>query len=422
MDVPDYARDCLHGCAHVGTALDSPDENPTIIHWKVSRPGYNYYFCATHRVEHCMYTDASLDQPYCGECAAVYYRGSINVVWMKNQDRASNMGDAEQRTAAAVRKLLALKHAMQMEGNQDGRSGADLSNSETSSDNPSALDSLFSFPSAHEFPDHGERIPRSDITYRVLGTVLIAHRRQDGMFLLPFYSYQGAIGYMPCGLDLDSRSPFITLAQYEEHGDPIFKSARIWACKHQGLPQLPRDIRWVLWNIYMLANEALSCPNETIDGIWKWRGWLWYFYGLADELFAAHHFDAASPEEDWFRQPVRRNSIAHGPPNDGDEHVLGGQADVPDQEPSVDDDGHDDVNDLPASEQSHHQSEVSSSETVIHHEEASPLLTEAVDVGATIAQDVAGGEAGTFQQVAADEETSSPGEDTPDEDTSEEDN
>ncbi|RFU75983.1 gtpase-activator for ras gtpase [Trichoderma arundinaceum] len=425
----DISRDCLHQCGHVGPALDAPDENPTIIHWKVSRAGYNYYFCATHRVYHCMFTDVGLDQPFCGECAPIYYYSAINVVWMKDQDWFANFNGAEEMAAAAARKLVAINlslQAIRIGGDQHAPGGSsDSEDSEASSGHPGTPIDLFALPEAHSLPRNETDIPRDDIIYRALGNVLIAHRRQDDMFLLPFYGYQGAIGYMPCSLNIDRSSLFLTFAQHEEHGDPIFKSARVWACKYQGIPNLPRDIRWVLWNIYMLANEALAHVDESEAAIWRWRGWLWHFYSLADELFEVHHIAVASPEEDWFSRPATRNAPAPPPASDEDEDdVLGGQNNTPvtsamsdltdllEQLPCVDGINGDNTNNF-RSGQSQRQSETSAPETVLHHASSSSS-TEVTAEGVPTEVD-------TNQQEITDDETSSSGEDTPDEDTDEED-
>ncbi|KAL7795893.1 hypothetical protein V8C37DRAFT_414583 [Trichoderma ceciliae] len=384
--------DCLNECLHVVPAEDAQDEyeNPILTHWQVSEAGYNYYFCATHRTLHCMASDTSLDQPYCGECAPYYYYGYSNVVWIKDRDRVPKLENARQRAVVAARELIALNLNLPARRMDDGQGGLDDSgsdNSETSSSTRSTrstrsiLESLLSLPSASNFPENGNgnEIPRDDITYQGLGDFLIGHPRQRGLFRLPFRDYQGSVGYMPCGLDIDRRPTFMHLAQCEERGDPIFKSARAWACKYQGIPVLSRDIRWVLWNIYMVCNEVLYDCNETEESIWKWRGWLWYLYRLANELFAEHQIDVVSPEEDWFRRPAARYAPVRRPSNEEDEDdILGGQNNTPatstfgsptdllDLPPPYHDG--DDNTDLSGSVESQETSEISPSETVSYHE------------------------------------------------------
>lgn len=284
-----------------------------------------------------MFLGSCLDQPYCGECATFYYYGYVDVVWMKEADQHFFVADAQERLAAAAQQLRALNlnlQATQMGlAQQSPNNASGPADAEMAISTQGVLESLLTFPDAHSFPETANAIPRDDITYQGLGYILIAHRRQHGLYLLPFFSYQGHIGYMPCGLDIDKTAVFMPLAQHEEHGDSIFKSARVWACKYQGIPCLPHDLRWVLWNIYMLANEVLYSQSETEDSIWKWRGWLWYFYQRANELFADHQIDVASPDEDWFRRPMGCSEPAERSTDDDEEEeekdLLGGQLNTP---------------------------------------------------------------------------------------------
>jgi hypothetical protein len=186
-------------------------------------------------------------------------------------------------------------------------------------------------PAASDFSDYRDAIPRDDITYQGIGPYLIGHPRQRGLFRLPFRDHSGAAGYMPCGLDIDRRPAFAHLAQYEQFGDPVFKTARNWACKYQAILDLPQDIRWVLWSIYMLCNEVLYDSQENNeDAAWRMRGWLWYFYNLADKLFAEHQIDVVMPDEDWFGRPVGRFNLVLRPSvGENERDVLGGQLNTP---------------------------------------------------------------------------------------------
>lgn len=116
-------------------------------------------------------------------------------------------------------------------------------------------------------------VPREDPTFQDLGTALLGNPRQRGMARLCFCSPAGAIGWMPCGLYIGQRAEFIHLAQHAEHGDVVFKRARLWACKIQGCYNMPKDVRWCLWSIYMLSTEALYNSRDAGEAtIWEMRG------------------------------------------------------------------------------------------------------------------------------------------------------
>ncbi|KAM0256732.1 hypothetical protein ACHAQJ_004800 [Trichoderma viride] len=324
---------CMRDCVHIVPAVGpQPEyENPILAHWEVSDAGYNYYYCTTHRTRHCMFADSSMDQPYCGECAPFYYQGYKNVVWFKGGDRPTLNNNDRELGLAFARDLMLVNHILHARLRGDNQQGGDPANARAPGDGARMAADLLAMPSVSDFADYGNAIPRHDITYRDLGRVLVGNPRQRGLFRLPFCDATGAVGYMPCGLDIDRRPAFAHLAQYEQFGDPIFKTARIWACKYQGCMVLPHDIRWVLWCIYMLSNEALyDCRENSEDAAWKMRGWLWYFYGLANKLFADHQINVASPEEDWFARPVGRFNPARRPSAGQDEEdVLGGQFNTP---------------------------------------------------------------------------------------------
>lgn len=265
--------------------------NPVKHHWEVSDAGYNYYYCAVHRVYHCMASCSKVDQPCCGDCAPSYYNGADDVVWVREDDHQAI--------------------AYPLHGSNSG-------DTEPSSDVQPDANLGISVPNANEFPDSGsalDAIPRDDITYVNLIFPLMAHRRQRGLFLLRFTGYNGGPGYVICGRNMTQAS-FLHLAQYEAHGDHVMKSARLWACQELGSPFLPQDIRWVLWTIYMLCNEALRSRRPTEEEGWNWRSWLWHWYSRANELFEYYQINVSSPEEAWFNRPPPYTNPGPSPSND----------------------------------------------------------------------------------------------------------
>ncbi|KAL7962561.1 hypothetical protein V8C34DRAFT_324382 [Trichoderma compactum] len=275
-----YMRDCIYRCYNVAQE-DSQSKNPILHHWEMTSPGYNYHFCAVHRVYHCMATSSRVDQPCCGECAPAYYSQVPEVTWIRENDYHFSFYSVppeflQMMTGGAVR------------GDACGPAVR--------------LATIFPLPS--DVPDHGsalEAVPRHDVTYRELGSNLMAHRRHAGLFLMRFIDYDGLPGWLLCGRSMTQES-FAHLAEAEHNGDNVMKSARLWACQQLGCT-MPQDVRWILWSIYMLASKALANPLPTEQEAWMWRSWLWYWYTKANELAAYYQMDILSPDEDWFNRP-----------------------------------------------------------------------------------------------------------------------
>ncbi|KAL7947196.1 hypothetical protein V8C42DRAFT_363710 [Trichoderma barbatum] len=302
-----YMRDCMYRCFNVADE-DSQSKNPINHHWEMASPGNNYHYCTVHRVYHCMATCSRIDQPCCGECAPAYYNGVPEVAWIRDSDRPATFCS------------VPLKFMQLMTG---GSGQGQPSGSNMSGQTVPQLNTLFLQPS--DLPEAGsalEVIPRHDITYKELGSAMLAHRRHPGLFILRFADYDGLLGWMLCGRSM-TRESFSHLVEAEQNGDPIMKSARLWACQHLGTC-LPQDVRWVCWTIYMLASKALSNPLPTEQDAWNWRSWLWYWYSKANELCEYYRVEVSSPEEDWFgKPPFNTNPGPHAGNN-----VAGGAASV----------------------------------------------------------------------------------------------
>lgn len=163
-----------------------------------------------------------------------------------------------------------------------------------------ARDGLFSPSSVDETPVSAE-IPRDDASYLCMSGNLIPHIHIPNMFLLEFRTFQGARAFQPCSLDIDLLGVFKPLHPYDKV-DPIFKAARDWACIHQGIRRLPKDIRWVLSIVYNLATEMLR-PDVNETQVWEMRPWLQYWYDVSDRLFGLHGIMATAPDPDWFMRP-----------------------------------------------------------------------------------------------------------------------
>lgn len=93
-----------------------------------------------------------------------------------------------------------------------------------------------------DMPDH-HALPRTDITYRRLSTILIEHPRIPTMFLLEFMTFDGLRAYQPCCENIDHLNILKSLRTIEPDGDPVFEAAREWSCIIQARQDLPKDIR-----------------------------------------------------------------------------------------------------------------------------------------------------------------------------------
>ncbi|KAL6902889.1 hypothetical protein GGI43DRAFT_325240 [Trichoderma evansii] len=297
--------DCMRGCSYIVPARgDEPEyENPINFHWQVSHYGHHFYFCATHRAYHCMFIDGNVEQPCCGECATFYYQGSKNIIWEADYDRPAEQHNDPINVAY---ELIMMNHANQTNNEaNDQHLHTPAADTVVGNDQETPAN-LLAMPSPSDFPDDEIEVPRDDPTYRGLGTVLVGNPRQRGLWRLSFRNYAGEYGWMPCGRDIGQRAVFLNLAKHEEHGDPVFKRARLWACQVQGHLHLHKDIRWVLWNIYMLSNDVLYNNQETDEQVsWKMREWLHALYVTAMKLFDDHQIaiPVPMPELDWFNRP-----------------------------------------------------------------------------------------------------------------------
>ncbi|KAG6041325.1 hypothetical protein E4U41_004977 [Claviceps citrina] len=148
-----------------------------------------------------------------------------------------------------------------------------------------------------------DEIPTSDPTYQHLGTVLIPHTRFPDMFLLEYQTFSGAMAYQPCSKNIDLQGFFTALEPIEKGGDPLFKVARSWSCIIQSIPELPKEVRWVLATIYDFSNEMMR-PGTGEDLLWAMRQWLMYWFDMAESLFKMYDYPIYAPTMDWFLRPA----------------------------------------------------------------------------------------------------------------------
>ncbi|RBA18678.1 hypothetical protein FPRO05_10326 [Fusarium proliferatum] len=177
-------------------------------------------------------------QPFCGDCAAVFFHGHSYAFWIHPQDLK----------ASAIQLSSMAHESMRLP--------------------PTATNDIrgrvVDMPDSNVFldmPDHNA-IPSAHITYRRLSTILIEHPRIPTMFLLEFMTFDGLRAYQPCCENIDHLSILRPLRAIEYDGDPVFEAAREWSCIIQARHDLPKDIRWVLALIYNFSCTMLQ-PEQT---------------------------------------------------------------------------------------------------------------------------------------------------------------
>ncbi|KAL7923398.1 hypothetical protein ACQKWADRAFT_48290 [Trichoderma austrokoningii] len=284
---------CLEHCFHCVPGYGSQPALETRItnHCAASNTGRNFYFCAEHRAYHCMYLAASLDQPLCGECAPLYYHACPETTWLQQFDRRAQRPALEGSHGRVMTDwLIDIDMHIQRSRDNNHVNQAASSQPPAASNRNRNLNRLF-------------RIPREGAAYRDLGTILLANPRQPGLRRLCFRSPTGAIGWMPCGPDINSRAEFIYLAPHERHGDVVFKRFRVWACRIQGIGNLPKDVRWCLLTIYMMCTEVLYNSRHVVeeDDVWQMRCVIIAVNQELQRLSVEHglRFPTPSPAQDW---------------------------------------------------------------------------------------------------------------------------
>ncbi|KAF5617331.1 gtpase-activator for ras gtpase [Fusarium tjaetaba] len=178
-----------------------------------------------HECYHAIWTTRPVIQPFCGDCAAVFFHKHSYAFWIHPQDLK----------ASAV-ELPSIAHGSMV--SPTNANNDTLGRAVDSQDSNVFLD----------MPDH-HALPRTDITYRRLSTILIEHPRIPTMFLLEFMTFDSLRAYQPCCENIDHLNILKPLRTIEPDGDPVFEAA------------------------------------------------------LADNLFTKFNVSVTAPEPDWFMRP-----------------------------------------------------------------------------------------------------------------------
>ncbi|KAJ4259821.1 hypothetical protein NW762_007753 [Fusarium torreyae] len=204
-------------------------------------------------------------QPFCGECAVVFFHKEPSALWNPLLDCQASIKESASIARDAETDMGQLLTEIQTVAYQDIEN-LDLRNPQTFLDMP-----------AHD------AIPIEDITYRKLSSTLIPHPRIPDMFLLRFLTFDCCVAYQSCSKDIDLLGVFNPLHIIEGYVDPIFRAARDWSCIIQASPDLPKDEE---------------------HKIWEMRPWLMHWYEVADNLFSKYGISATAPDPDWFMRPL----------------------------------------------------------------------------------------------------------------------
>ncbi|KAF7544154.1 hypothetical protein G7046_g9844 [Stylonectria norvegica] len=260
-----------------------------VIHEQGSHIGQTWYFCPAHRVYHAIHLSSYSGQPFCGECAVLYYYKHPAARWMRKNDLRAGMSDAHQVYQDAADDMEALLREINEYRDADP-------------DTPRNVSDLLA-PPPNPSENVLDEIPKEDRTYRSISSYLIPHPRFSDMYLLEYRTFAGALAYQPCAKNMDLRGYFKALRSIDHNGDHLFKVARVWSCILQAMHELPKEVRWVLATIYNFANEMLR-PEVDEDELWRMRAWLLHWYGVADSLFSYFNIPASAPSPDWFHRPT----------------------------------------------------------------------------------------------------------------------
>ena len=147
-------------------------------------------------------------------------------------------------------------------------------------------------------------IPVRDISYTCLSDEFIPHPMIPGVFSIRYLTFEGSMAYQPCSSVLNMTRLFETLGPRERAGEELFKTARVWSCMVQILPDLPKPVRWLLATIYQFANCCLAAdvPEQRLM---KLKPWLFYWYTVAEGLFIMFEVPVSTPDPIWFVYPFR---------------------------------------------------------------------------------------------------------------------
>ncbi|KND89825.1 hypothetical protein TOPH_05462 [Tolypocladium ophioglossoides CBS 100239] len=276
-----------------------------VVHEEASQLGLTWYFCPAHLGFHAMFLFDGAPQPFCGECAVLFFDKAHCAVWIRQYDLPAVMSNSAQ--------VL-----------DDARADMDAMLSEI---DDARLDRREADPDPFAPPGELQagvfrEIPKHDWTYSSLSTTLFPHTRIPNMFLLEYRTFQGALAYQPCSKNIGISGIFKSLRPIDEHGDPIFKQARTWSCMVQAMQGLPRELRWVLATIYNFCNEMLRQDTDE-DTLWKMRSWLLHWYTVTDELLELFGIFVYTPDIDWFDRPKSRSRTSAERSESLESYIMG---------------------------------------------------------------------------------------------------
>ncbi|PNY25084.1 Uncharacterized protein TCAP_04979 [Tolypocladium capitatum] len=271
------------------TVVDGVQGSP-VVHGEASRLGLTWYFCPAHHEFHAMFLLDGEPQPFCGECAVLFFDRAPGANWLRQYDLPAVMSNSAQVLDDAREDMDALLREIDNVRFARRRVGGDPFIT------PGNLDA-----------DVVREIPKHDLTYSSLGTTLIPHARIPNMFLLEYRTFQGALAYQPCSKDIGISGIFKSLCPIDQYGDPVFKQARTWCCMVQAMEGLPKELRWVLATMYNFCNEMLL-PGTDEDTLWEMRTWLLHWYTITDRLLELFGIFAYTPDINWFHRPMSRSS------------------------------------------------------------------------------------------------------------------
>ncbi|POR33271.1 Uncharacterized protein TPAR_06527 [Tolypocladium paradoxum] len=285
-------------------ATDGGQGRP-VVHEEASRLGLTWYFCPAHLGFHAMFLFDGAPQPFCGECAVLFFDKAHCAVWIRQYDLPAVMSNSAQVLDDARRDMDALL------------SEIDDTRFESQAAHPDAL-----APPDGLRADVFSEIPKHDWTYTSLSATLIPHTRIPNMFLLEYRTFQGALAYQPCSENMGVCGLFNSLRPIDQHGDPVFKQARTWSCMVQAMEGLPKELRWVLATMYNFCNEMLRQDTDE-DTLWQMRPWLLHWYTVADELLETFGIFVYTPDIDWFGRPTSRSRTSPSPSESLESHTIG---------------------------------------------------------------------------------------------------
>lgn len=232
----------------------------------------SWYFCPLHQVYHAIGCRIPVEQPTCGECAAIFFYRSPAAVWARHEDLVARRSSTNNVTRNAIARLQELVREVP----------------ETDAILPMVLPD-----------DILDEMPIHDPTYTTIDGELTGSKSAPGIQLCQFRTFQGGLGLQPCFEDSGYGVMFDALLPLEVNKDDIFREARIWACMNQSKPNLPLPCRWLLATVYNFACDVLRFHKDEAH-CFRMRAWLHHWYDVADRLAVRLNVELCVPEPDWF--------------------------------------------------------------------------------------------------------------------------